>query len=247
MAETTQEELAFLRSRYLAKVAMVDRWLGVLFDVLDERALWEDTAVLFTTDHGHDLGSRGVFGKQYPHWDSHARIPLLVWHPSYPTGGVVDALTSTVDLFSTVAELAGVDVDARHGRSLVPLLAGGTFEREALLYGTFGQGVCATDGEWTIFKSPTGSAPLYAYSSLLFRSQDVEIPRVELPQWRIPVEVRPLSREDFLFHRPSDPSQERNLWDVEPPQRERMLGVLRALFEDEGAPPEQLERLGLQS
>lgn len=248
MAETTPEELAFLRSRYLAKVAMVDRWLGVLLDVLDERGLWEDTAVLFTTDHGHDLGSHGVFGKQYPHWDSHARIPLLVWHPSYPGGGVVDALTSTVDLFSTVAELAGVEVDARHGQSLVPLLAGSeAFAREALLYGTFGQGVCATDGEWTIFKSPTGNGPLHAHSSLLFRSQDVEIPSAGLPQWRIPVEVRPLSLEDFLFHRPSDPGQERNLWATEAAQRERMLGVLHALVEDEGAPPEQLERLGLQT
>jgi hypothetical protein len=68
-----------------------------------------------------------------------------------------------------------------------------------------------------------------------------------LPQWRIPVEVRPLSLEDFLFHRPSDPGQERNLWATEAAQRERMLGVLHALVEDEGAPPEQLERLGLQT
>ncbi|HEU5362971.1 MAG TPA: sulfatase-like hydrolase/transferase [Gaiellaceae bacterium] len=259
MAATSPEELAFVRARYLGKVAMVDRWLGVLLDVLDERALWDDTAVLFTTDHGHDLGTGGVFGKQYPHRDSHARIPLLVWHPGFPGDGRgIDALTSTVDLFATVAELAGGGAEPRHGRSLVPLLAGAAGERDGLLYGTFGQGVCCTDGEWTIFKSPPGRGPLYAYSSLLVESQDIKgigtpvehglfVPGVPLPQWRIPAEVRPLSHEDFLFHRPTDPAQERNLWDAEPTQRERMLDLLRALVESEGAPPEQLVRLGLQA
>jgi arylsulfatase A-like enzyme len=256
MAETTPEELAFVRARYLAKVAMVDRWLGDLFDVLDDRALWDDTAVVFTTDHGHDLGTRGVFGKQYPHWDSHANIPLLVWHPAFPgSGRCIDALTSTVDLYSTIAELADAPVDAPHGTSLVPLLQGQAAHRDVLLYGTFGQGVCCTDGEWTIFKSPVAGS-LCAYSSQLVESLVVDglavpdghgtfVPGTSYPQWRIPTEVRPLSAEDFLFHRPSDPAQARNLWESEPDQRERMIGVLRGAIDTEGAPPEQFVRLGL--
>jgi arylsulfatase A-like enzyme len=256
MAQTRPEELAFVRARYLAKVAMVDRWLGVLFDVLDDRGLWDDTAVIFTTDHGHDLGTRGVFGKQYPHRDSHANIPLLVWHPAFPGNGrSVGALTSTVDLHSTVAELSGAPAGAPHGASLVPLLAGAASHHDVLLYGTFGQGVCCTDGEWTLFKSPVGG-PLYAYSSHLVRSLVVRglavpdgqgrfVPGTAYPQWRIPVEARPLSTEDFLFHRPGDPAQEHNLWESAPEQRERMLAALRSVVEAEGAPPEQLGRLGL--
>jgi arylsulfatase A-like enzyme len=258
MAATSPEELAFIRSQYLAKVALVDRWLGVVLDVLDSRALWEDTAVILTTDHGHDLGERGVFGKQYPHWDSHARIPLFLWHPEHPgEGRAVDALTSTVDLFSTVAELAGAGAQATHGRSLLPVLQGTAAARDGLLYGTFGQGVCCTDGEWTIFKAPTGAAPLYSYSSLLVESLDIDglaapvgegrfLPGVSLPQWRIPVEVEPLTRSDYLFRRSTDPGQTENLWAAEPAQRERMLGLVRELIGREGAPPEQLERLGLQ-
>lgn len=257
MAATSAEELAFIRSQYLAKVALVDRWLGALLDVVDARSLWDDTVVILTTDHGHDLGERGVFGKQYPHWDSHARIPLFVWHPDHPgEGRPIDALTSTVDLFSTIAELAGADARAPHGQSIVPLLSGGGAGHDALLYGTFGEGVCCTDGEWTIFKSPTGEAPLYSYTSLLVKSLVVRtlevpvgegrfVPGVDWPQWQVPVTREPLSRENFLFHRPSDPGQERNLWHDEPTERERMLGVLRNLIEQEGAPPEQWSRLGL--
>lgn len=256
MAATTPEELAFVRSQYLAKLALVDRWLGVVLDTLDRLDLWRDTAVLLTSDHGHDLGERGVFGKQYPHWDSHAQIPLLLWHPERAAGGSIGALTSTVDLFSTIAELAEATVDAPHGRSLLPLLDGGDGP-EAVLYGTFGEGVCCTDGAWTLFKSPTGDAPLYAYSSLLYESLVVEnvaaptgqgrfLPGVELPQWQVPVTQEPLSGEDFLFDRAADPGQTRNLWESEPAVRERLLGLLRSLIEGEGAPAEQLRRLGLQ-
>ncbi|HET7044027.1 MAG TPA: hypothetical protein VFI37_04185, partial [Gaiellaceae bacterium] len=116
--------------------------------------------------------------------------------------------------------------------------------------------VCCTDGEWTIFKSPAGDAPLYAYSSLLSESLVVRgleqpvasgrfLPGVDYPQWQIPVRREPLSREDFLFHRREDPGQTRNLWEAEPAQRERMLGLVRDLIAAEGAPPEQLLRLGL--
>ena len=257
MATAPPEELAFIRSQYLGKLAFVDARLGAVFDALDRNGLWDSTVVILTTDHGHDLGVHGVFGKQYPHWDSHANIPLFVWHPEL-RGRPVSALTQTVDLFATIAELGGAPAAPRHGRSLLPLLATEPVSgwREALLYGTFGEGVCCTDGTWTLFKSPTGEAPLYAYSTLLFESlvhegvelpdgQGLFLPGVAFPQWRVPVRHEPRSREDLLFDRAGDPRQTRNVWAAQPAQRERMLEVLRALVVDEGAPPEQLLRLAL--
>jgi arylsulfatase A-like enzyme len=143
MAQASAEELAFIRSQYAGKLTMVDRWFGALIAALDELDLWKDTAVIVTTDHGHDLGERGTFGKQYPHYDSHANIPLLIWHPAYPSGGrSIQALTSTVDLFATILEIGGAQSPERtHSHSSLPLLRGGPQPREALLYGTFGQGV----------------------------------------------------------------------------------------------------------
>jgi arylsulfatase A-like enzyme len=84
MVHTTPEELAFIRSQYAGKLTMVDRWFGELLRKLDELELWNNTTVIVTTDHGHDLGERGTFGKQYPHYDSHANLPMLMWHPDYP-------------------------------------------------------------------------------------------------------------------------------------------------------------------
>jgi arylsulfatase A-like enzyme len=265
MAEAPPDALDFIRAQYAGKLTMVDRWFGELIGALDRNDLWDETMVIVTTDHGHDLGERGAFGKQYPHFDSHANIPLFAWHPNYPGNGqTVSALTSTVDLFATILDVAGAEPPTRTAsRSLSPLLAGDESRtREALLYGTFGQGLCATDGEWTIFKSPDGDGPLNFYSSMLFRSLVIDsvaepansghfILGVELPQWQVPITSRPksgmLSRENFLFHRSEDPNQTANLWESEPRQRQRMLDLLRDLMEIEGSPPEQYVRLGIGS
>lgn len=259
MDSTTSEELNFIRSQYLGKLTMVDRWFGELLDTITRLGLWDETAVIVTTDHGHDLGERGGFGKQYPHFDSHANIPLMVWHPSVSgTPNNVSALTSTVDVFATVLDICGIaDPGSPHSRSLLPLLNGvDDNSRRGVVYGTFGEGVCVTDGEWTLFKSPERQEGLNLYSSSIYRSLVMKglsrpidsghfIPDVELSQWKIPVDVVPRTREDFLFHREHDPKQNENVWFEEAEQRERMLALLEALIDEEGAPAEQWSRLGL--
>ncbi len=270
MAQTTPQELTFLKAQYYGKTTMVDTWLGRFMETLDELGLWEDTILIFTTDHGHDLGERGVFGKQYPHWDSHANIPLLIWDPRYSGKKQrIAALTQTVDLFSTIIEAGGgvPPTETRHSKSMLPLLEqSGALTRSEIIYGTFGQGVCATDGAWTVFKSPVDEdASLFAYSTMIYRPLIVDNPvdgrvgampaapvdhakfdpTVPYPLWKSPVRIDPRTRKNFLFDRKADPDQRVNLWDQAPEPRRRMLGILRALMETEGCPPEQLRRLGL--
>lgn len=254
---TSNEELAFILSQYLGKLAMVDHWVGRVLETLDRLHLWDTTAVLLTTDHGHDLGERGTFGKSYPHFDTHANIPLFIWDPRRPGNGKsIDSLTSTVDLFSTILDLAGVEPTAPHGKSLLPTIRGGSSHQEGVLYGTFGQGVCCTDGKWSLFKSPASHLGLYSYSSLYYQSLLVDelappedqghfIPGVTPPQWQVPVSMLPRSREDFLFDRIEDPGQTRNLWFDAPDKRSEMLHLLQHLMETEGTPSEQYARLGL--
>lgn len=269
MAQTTPEELAFLRAQYMGKATMVDTWLGRFLRKLDDLSLWDDTVVIFTTDHGHDLGERGVFGKQYPHYDSHANIPMIVWHPHHAGGGRrIDGLTQTVDLFATILDAAGAPVppENRHSRSLLPMIeTGAPSPHDAILYGTFGQGICVTDGEWTLFRSPVEGKPLYTYATAITRPLIVDNPvdgrvgrppeppvdqgrfdpSVPYPLWKIPVTIDPRTRQNFLFNRARDPGQSENLWDREPAERDRMLALARRLMDEEGYPPEQLERLGL--
>lgn len=268
MKQTTPDELNYLKSQYYGKATMVDTWLGKLLEKLDDLNLWDDTMVIFTTDHGHDLGERGVFGKQYPHYDSHANIPMIIWDPrNRGEGKRIPALTQTVDIFSTVIEAAGgtPPAETRHSRSILPLLENGEAPRQEILYGTFGQGICITDGNWTLFKSPIEGKPLYSYSTMIARPLLVDNPvdgrvgalppapvsqaqtdkTIPYPLWKLPIHIDPRTYENFLFNRAEDPEQQTNLWNDAIEQRDRMLGLLRKAMDDEGYPPEQLDRLGL--
>ncbi|MBY5610384.1 sulfatase [Rhizobium leguminosarum] len=263
MSQASPEELAFVRSQYGAKLTMTDRWLGKLFTTLDELQLWDDTAIIVTTDHGHDLGERGGYGKQFPHFDSHANIPLLVWHPGFQAnGGAIQNLTSTVDLFASILAIAGVEPPRQtHSHSFLPLLKGDTSNaRNAVIYGTFGQGICCTDGEWTLIQPPDREKPLYAYSTMVpttIEPQDKPvdhghyIPGIDMPQWKIPItpdrpgDRRNLDSQPLLYDRRNDPGQKRDLWHDRPEERGRMSNLMRQVIEQYGAPAELFQRLGL--
>jgi len=236
-----------------------------------ERNLWSNTLVIFTTDHGHDLGDRGVFAKQYPHYDSHANIPMIIWDPTCEDHATrTSSFTQTVDLFATVIDAAGgtAPENTRHSQSMMPILADVKTEiRTEIAYGTFGQGVCISDHNWTLFKSPVEGRPLYTYSPTIYQplivdnpidgrvgampNQPVENdffdPTVPYPMWKTPVTIDPRNTENFLYNRLDDPDQNNNLWDTDIEERNRMLVQLKDLLVEEGCPDEQLVRLDLDS
>ena len=104
---------------------MIDHWFGRLLDAVDETGIADDTAIVLCTDHGHFLGEKDIWGKPgVPHYEPLGRIPLLVQWPGVGPG-VVDALTTSVDLHATIADLFGVTVQHRtHGRSLLGMRPG---------------------------------------------------------------------------------------------------------------------------
>ena len=263
------DDLEFVRAQYRGKVSMADKWFGRFLDKLDALGVWEDTMVIVTTDHGHDLGERQAFGKQYPHYDSHANIPLFIYHPNLNKdlcGSETRAITSTVDLNPTIIDAMGAhDYQAPHGRSFLRAVMGETTShRDSVLYGMFGFGAAVTDGETVLIQGYDNRHPLNMYSTRIPRMsnpalRDAEylsqiesghfIPGVPLPQWKIPI-VRNshftqapsvlYRRDDLLFH-------ERNLYESDLPLKQRMQDLMREVMAQEGAPPEQYVRLGLSN
>lgn len=212
LSVASDSDVQYVQDQYRAKVKMVDRWLGVWLDEMDTLRLWDDTVVILTTDHGHDTGEFGRFGKQFPHYDSHANIPLFVWDPRAGEHSVdsVATLTQTVDLYPTILAAAGAEIPlGTEGGDLAVLLRGAGGPRRTALYGTFGEGACITDGEWTLIKAPEHDDSLFSYSTLMYKSLIAQttappiasgyfIPGVRVPQWRVPVGGRsvPLTPRD---------------------------------------------------
>ncbi len=98
----------------------IDDQIGRLLDYLDRSGLRENTLVIFTSDHGDNLGEHGgLLDKGFVHFESTHRIPLLMRGPGVPAERR-DELVSLVDIYPTVLDAAGVACpEGRHGRSLL--------------------------------------------------------------------------------------------------------------------------------
>jgi arylsulfatase A-like enzyme len=120
---------------YAAQVAIDDEVATVL-DILQVRGLTNDTLVVFTSDHGEQLASQGLWGKETSYEES-IRIPLAFRWPSQLEPSVSDAPVTLADLGPTLHHLAGLgdwetdgmDVghwlwnpDASPPRSVVPIV-----------------------------------------------------------------------------------------------------------------------------
>lgn len=130
----SDEDVGLAHACYCGEVSMVDRWTGGLLDKIESMGLMENTAVIFTSDHGFYFGEHGQFGKarmapgfkwyRSPLYEEVAHIPLLVYSPGAEPART-DALVSAVDIMPTVLDLAGVEVPgAVQGRSAVPIIRG---------------------------------------------------------------------------------------------------------------------------
>ncbi len=121
----TVEQAMKMRRCYAASVQVVDCWVGRLLDILERRALADNTVVIFCADHGEMLGDHGLLEKKVM-YEASVRIPLMVHLPGMTTRRDSDALVQLMDLAPTCMDLAGVDYDRRclDARSLLPLLQG---------------------------------------------------------------------------------------------------------------------------
>ncbi len=111
---------------YYASVSYVDAQIGMVIDELDRLRLADDTIVVLWGDHGFHLGDHGYWTK-HTNYEQANRIPLVIVAPNVTKpGSVTRQLTESVDLYPTLAELAGLPAPAGpqriDGKSLVPVL-----------------------------------------------------------------------------------------------------------------------------
>jgi Cu+-exporting ATPase len=121
------EELArTLVHGYYASLSYMDAQVGRVLDELDRLGLAANTIVVLWGDHGYHLGDHGTWTK-HTNYEQANRIPLVIVAPGVAApGSSTRALVETVDIYPTVAALAGLPAPAGpqpiDGRSLVPVL-----------------------------------------------------------------------------------------------------------------------------
>ena len=107
-----------IRHAYLACVSYIDAQIGRVLDELEAQGLADDTIVVLWSDHGYHLGEKNLWGKT-TNFELDTRVPLIVRVPGRKPG-VHESPVELVDLYPTLAELAGLPVDQTlQGKSLV--------------------------------------------------------------------------------------------------------------------------------
>lgn len=120
------EEWRKIVARYYAIISQVDDAIGRVIQKLKETGQWENTLIIFTSDHGDMCGSHGMMDKNYVFYDDVVHVPFIVtWPGKIAAGSRNDEfIYQALDLGPTIMEVTGRTLENTDGRSLLPLLRG---------------------------------------------------------------------------------------------------------------------------
>lgn len=195
----SDHDLQIMWAGYLGAVSYVDYLVGRLIAALHQEDLYDDTLIVFTSDHGELLGSHGMWRKGSAMFEELVHIPLIVVPPGGgATPGRCDELVSHVDLMPTILEYCHVQASEElHGLSISSLVEGETGSVRSGIAGEF------HSANWA--ESPV--LPLRMWRT---------------KEWKY---VESQMGDSELYHLADDPEERNNLIDV--PESREQLGKLR--------------------
>jgi arylsulfatase A-like enzyme len=110
--EMTEEDFVILSALYDGEISYLDARIGQLHAMLERSGLLENTVVIFTSDHGENLGEHGLMDHAYCLYDTLLNVPLIIQAPSeFSAGERISRPVQSADLFGTILTLAGMDED----------------------------------------------------------------------------------------------------------------------------------------
>jgi arylsulfatase A-like enzyme len=194
LREYAPEELELMRGLYDAALLELDGLFRGLMAELDARGLAENSVVILTADHGEHLGEGHLLDHQYSLSHTLLRVPLAIRFPKKFAPGRDARAVTTMDLFPTVLELAGVKnpgagMGAAHSLLSTPERRPRMADYSTPFAGPLGQAkhlyegkdfsrferglVSIIDGRWKLVREIGGPSRLYDLSSAEGESRDV--------------------------------------------------------------------------
>jgi arylsulfatase len=104
-----------LNNYYFNCLRDVDNKLVQILDELEDLGVADKTIIILTADHGELGGAHGLTGKGSNAYREQNNVPLTVVHPAVKGGARCKAVTSHVDIATTLISMAGGDVSSMEG------------------------------------------------------------------------------------------------------------------------------------
>lgn len=165
------------RRYYYASITLIDEKIGQLIDELKRNGMYDNSMIIFTSDHGDMLGDHYHWRKTYA-YEGSAHIPFIIKFPQntkgkFQKGTAMEQLVGLQDILPTLLDMAGVTIPkAMDGRSIYELYKNDKIEwrdyiemEHTASYDPDGYWAALTDGKYKyIYFFPTGKEQLFDIS-----------------------------------------------------------------------------------
>ncbi len=164
---TWEQDFAPMVARYFGLVSQVDDAVGRILDALRASGQWEDTVVVFTSDHGDMCGSHNMLDKHYVLYDDILRIPLLVKKPGVPHRVSTEYIHNVLDIPASLPDWLGIALPVQTHGHPIPLTAQQERGQESIVCTSNGQQFglyttrCIHTRKWKYVWNPTDIDELY--------------------------------------------------------------------------------------
>ncbi|NND76873.1 MAG: sulfatase-like hydrolase/transferase [Flavobacteriales bacterium] len=112
---------------YYASISFLDQQIGEVMAALDSSDYADNTVLIFTSDHGINLGEYARITNKNGLRSPSTKIPLMIYGPDIPQNQVVNEPVSLIDLYPTIEHIALDQVsDGLDGNSVLPLVDSGS-------------------------------------------------------------------------------------------------------------------------
>lgn len=103
---TTMDMVKRAQAGYLGLISFMDEQIGLILGAMEDAGLSADTRVLYTTDHGDNMGNRGAWGKSVMYEEA-AAVPLILSGPDIPAGKVIKTPATHCDIYPFIMDCVG--------------------------------------------------------------------------------------------------------------------------------------------
>ena len=206
-----------IRRNYLGMIRMVDDQVKKFVEHLKTTGLYENTYIIFLSDHGEMAGEFGVATKGFGLFDLLCRIPMIITGPGIKKQNQPSAAhVSITDIMPTILDILDIEIpDSVQGKSLWPLLQGKKIQPEefASAYCEYGVGGeyfskdYLADKQQEVFRqniSTTG-----AYFDLCPMAISGVMRMVRKGDWKM---IYDMNKNGELYNLKNDPWEEKNLF-----------------------------------
>lgn len=107
----TEDDVRYLNALYDSEIAFTDSYIGLLLKELKRLNLYDDSLILFTSDHGEEFMERGWIGHSITLYQELIHVPMLL---RLPQGGshTVETSVGQIDFMPTILDYLGIEIPA---------------------------------------------------------------------------------------------------------------------------------------